>query len=200
MNEQFEKAFKMVPQLGKFLGRGVERFCYENLNNPNTCLKVSNKKLSKQTLREVAYFRFLQKKGIQPSFMPKFIQLHETNDSYILEQQYFKSNQEITVIGLREYIATASDSELEQLEQFLPKVKQEMLYLNVIVSDMRTTNFLVISKDSTISRVIIFDGYGAPEFLHLPNICPFLGKLKIERQWKKFLRYYTVEKDKRGSR
>ena len=190
----------MSLKLGKFLGRGVERFCYENPDNPKTCFKVSKKKLSKQTLREVSYFRYLQKKGIQPSFMPEFIGLYETDDSYILEQEYFKSDAKTQVYGLKDYISLASDEELLNLESYLPKIKTEMLALNVIVSDMRTTNFLVVIKDSTISRVIIFDGYGAPEFLHLPNICPFLGKLKIERQWKKFLRYYSVEKEKRGSR
>lgn len=187
----------MEPLLGKFLGRGVERFCYENLNNPGTCLKVSKKTLSKQTLREVSYFRYLQKKGIQPSFMPKFIGLHENNDSYILEQEYFKSNQTQVVTGLKDFIAQAKDEDIRELENFLPKIKEEMVRLNVIVSDMRTTNFLVITQDKKISKVIIFDGYGAPEFLHLPNICPLLGKLKIERQWKKFLRYYSTEKNKR---
>ena len=67
-------------RLGKFLGRGVERFCYENLNNPNTCLKVSKKSLCKQTKREVSYFHYLNKRNIHPSFMPKFIALYETQD------------------------------------------------------------------------------------------------------------------------
>ena len=44
---------------GKLIGKGMERACYENMDNPNTCFKVSRKEHSKQTIREGAYFKYL---------------------------------------------------------------------------------------------------------------------------------------------
>lgn len=133
-------------QFGKLLGKGMERSCYENLANPLTCLKVSKKSNSKQTHKEVKYFRYLEKKGIHPSFMPKFYGLYETEENLVLEQEFFGSHDNTQVIGLREFIGEASDEQMNQLDSCLQNVKEEMLRLNVIVTDMRTTNCLVISK------------------------------------------------------
>ena len=114
-------------KLGKFLGRGVERFCYENLLNPDTCLKVSKKSFSKQTRREVSYFNLLKKRNITPSFMPKFIGLHETDDSYILEQEYFRSTDTVKVFTIQKYVSLASDEGIAVLDKLLADIKQEML-------------------------------------------------------------------------
>lgn len=184
-------------KLGKFLGRGVERFCYENPLNPNTCLKVSKKSFSKQTRREVSYFNLLKKRNITPSFMPKFIGLHETDDSYILEQEYFRSTDTVKVFTIQKYVSLASDEGIAVLDKLLADIKQEMLNYNIIVCDLRTTNFLVLVENELPSRVVIFDGYGSPEFIPLPNWFKCLGNRKIERQWGKFMRFYNIDKSRR---
>ena len=179
---------------GKLLGKGMERLCYENLDNPNTCLKVSDKSRSKQTLKETKYFTYLQKKGVGPSFMPKFFGLHETENKYVLEQECFYSHDDIEVIGLREFIKQASDEQIQQMDLKLQEVEKEMLALNVIVTDMRTTNCLAILQNGNVIRLVIFDGYGSPEFFPIANYCPFWGKLKIKRQWVKLWERYNTDK------
>lgn len=186
-------------RLGKFLGRGAERFCYENLDNPDTCLKVSKKTSWKQTRRELSYLRFLKHRGVCPSFMPKFYGLHETEDSYILEQEYFHDTHEFKVLTVHEYVLVATDDGLKVLDKLLDDVKAEMLRFNIIVCDLRTSNFMVlIDKETNLpTRVVVFDGYGSPEFIPLPNWIPLLGKRKIERQWKKLMMRYEDDKLKR---
>ena len=186
-------------RFGKFLGRGAERFCYENLDNPFTCLKVSKKTLCKQTKREVAYFRFLEKRNIHPSFMPKFVALHETEDSYVLEQEYFRTVGTTQVLTVQKYVSLATCEVLKVVDKLLDDVKNEMIYFNIIVCDLRTTNFLVLVENDVPKRVVIIDGYGSPEFIPLPNWIPFLGKLKIERHWKKLMRFYSIDKSRRTS-
>lgn len=182
---------------GKLIGKGMERACYENKDNPNTCFKVSRKEHSKQTLREGAYFKYLQKKNISPSFMPKFIGLYETEDFFILEQERVKNTEEIKTQTLRDFVFKASEDQMVKLEKLLENLKEEMLRLNVIVSDMRTTNILVLTHNDEPFKIMIFDGYGTPEFIPLPNIIPFLGAKKIERQWNKFRRYYAEDLQKK---
>lgn len=183
-------------RLGKFLGRGAERFCYENLDNPDTCLKVSKKTSWKQTRRELAYVRFLKWRGIFPSFMPKFYDLHETEDSYILEQEYFHDTNEQKVLTVHQYVLVATDDGLRVLEKLLNDVKAEMIRFNIIVCDLRTINFMVLinRKTNLPFRIVVFDGYGSPEFIPLPNWIPLLGKRKIERQWKKLMMRYEADK------
>ena len=182
---------------GKLIGKGMERACYENKDNPNTCFKVSRKEHSKQTLREGAYFKYLQKKNVSPSFMPKFIGLYETEDFFILEQERVKNTEEIKTQTLRDFVFKASEDQMVKLEKLLENLKEEMLRLNVIVSDMRTTNILVLTHNDEPFKIMIFDGYGTPEFIPLPNIIPFLGAKKIERQWNKFRRYYAEDLQKK---
>ena len=184
----------MEIHLGKFLGRGMDRFCYENLDNPNTCLKVSKLDNSRQSIKEARYFKYLQKKGIAPSFMPKFVGLYTIGNDMIMEQEYFRTTEEETAIGLREYLSVASDAELEELEKELQKLKAEMIRLNVIVTDMRTTNFMVMLKDKKIEKLVIFDGYGCPELIPLAQWIPSLGKRKLEKHWKRFFGRYEAEK------
>lgn len=183
---------------GKLIGKGMERACYENMDNPNTCFKVSRKEHSKQTIREGAYFKYLQKKNISPSFMPKFIGLYETEDSFILEQECVRNTEEIKTQTLRDFVLNASEEQMVKLEQLLENLREEMLRLNIIVSDMRTTNILVLTYHDKPFKIMIFDGYGTPEFIPLPNFIPFLGAKKIERQWNKFRRYFNEDLQKKA--
>lgn len=42
---------------------------------------------SKETRREIKYFKFLKKRGISSSFIPSFISDFETKDEVIIEQE-----------------------------------------------------------------------------------------------------------------
>lgn len=59
---------KTQSELSKFFGpvvaTGAERICVRNLNNEFSCFKISKKIHSKETRREIKYFKFLKKRGI----------------------------------------------------------------------------------------------------------------------------------------
>lgn len=182
--------------LGSLIGRGTERECFENSNNPRTCFKVSKHSSSKQTRREIKYFYYLLRKGIQPDFLPKFYGHFSTTEYIGFEQERLKESEQYRAIFIREYIKEASLQELQALETQLETIKQEMIKLNVIISDMRTGNTLLLINRATktISRIVFFDGFGAPELIPLAAYCPFFGRMKIERQWDKFMTKYKKEK------
>lgn len=184
--------------LGKHIGTGTERICFANIRNPNSCYKISHQSHSKQTRREIKYFEYLKKHQIQPSFMPKFLSWYKSGDYVIIEQEFLRSDEQHTYLSLREFLSSSPNSEqLSKLDSLLSKLKDEMILLNVIVCDIRTINIAVeLSQEGQLSRVFIFDGYGAPEFLGLPNYISILGQKKIERQWQKFMKYYTQERKK----
>lgn len=184
------------PAFGQLLGHGTERECFENLSNPNTCFKVSKYSASKQTRREIKYFYYLSTKGIQPNFLPKFYGHFSTGDYIGFEQERLKESDQCRTVFIREYIKEASAIELQRLEEQLAVVKQEMIRLNVIVSDMRTGNTLLLidRKTKAIVRIVFFDGFGSPELIPLATYCPFFGRMKIERQWNKFRVKYEKEK------
>lgn len=57
---------------GKVIGRGMERICYANPNNPKTCFKVSRLGHDVQSRREIHYFNFLKKRNISADFLPTY--------------------------------------------------------------------------------------------------------------------------------
>lgn len=184
------------PAFGKMIGFGTERKCLENLSNPKTCYKVSEHHSSKQSIREIKYFYYLTKRGICPNFIPKFFG-HFITESYVgFEQERIQENDQFQAIHVCDYVKIASAQQLSDLEQHLARVKNEMIRLNVIVSDIRTGNTLLLidRQTKTISRVVFVDGYGSPEVIPLAAYCPFFGRMKIERQWNKFMTKYKKEK------
>ena len=184
--------------IGEMIGKGMERACFRNSQNPQSCYKVSHISHSKQTIREINYFRYLRKRNVNPSFMPKFFDAYKSGNYVIIEQELLCNSDKFVYITLSEFISCASDEELKTLNKFLDKLLHEMLQLNVIVSDIRPGNIMLeLKQNRQINKVYIFDGYGAPEFIPLPNYFHFLGKLKILRQWKKFQRYFQRELSKR---
>ena len=180
-------------ELGEFLGSEMERKCFANPHNASSCYKISLKTQSKQTIREVNYFKYLQKKNITPSFMPKFLNFFELEDRFILEQERIRTTHSKKVILLREFLTTATKSDILALKRKLQDIKREMLDLNVIVSDMRTTNSFVILENKAITRIVFFDGYGPPTLIPLDKYFKFFGNQKINRQWNKFLKKINLE-------
>jgi len=83
---------KTQSELSKFFGpvvaTGAERICVRNLNNEFSCFKISKKIHSKETRREIKYFKFLKKRGISSSFIPSFISDFETKDEVIIERAH----------------------------------------------------------------------------------------------------------------
>lgn len=186
--------------LGKHIGTGTERVCFTNIQNPNSCYKISHQSHSKQTRREIEYFKYLKKRQIEPSFMPKFLNWYKSGEYIIIEQELLRSDDQHTFLSLRKFLSASPNHEqLNKLDSLLCELKDEMVSLNVIVCDIRTINIAVeLSHDKTLKRIYIFDGYGATEFLRLPNYISMLGRRKIERQWKKFMKYYAQERQECG--
>ena len=89
---------KTQSELSKFFGpvvaTGAERICVRNLNNEFSCFKISKKIHSKETRREIKYFKFLKKRGISSSFIPSFISDFETKDEVIIEQELIADHPE----------------------------------------------------------------------------------------------------------
>ena len=65
---------------GKVIGRGMERICYANPNNPKTCFKVSRLGHDVQSRREIHYFNFLKKRNISADFLPTYYGFKKTNE------------------------------------------------------------------------------------------------------------------------
>ena len=185
-----KKRLSSVPIFGEVLGKGAEKVCYANPYNPLTCYKVSTKYHAKATKREISFFIRLEQNAIHSSFLPKFYGFFENSDFVGYEQERFK-NADGTSLPVLDFIPIATEEQINELNQFLKKLKQELITKNLIISDLAPRNLaLQLSKSGKIVRLVIIDGFGSPEFIPIAEYFKFFGEKKIERQWKKFeIRY-----------
>lgn len=189
-------------KFGALLGKGGEREVYENLSNPATCFKVSHKASCVQTKREIKYFESLKKSGQGDlPIIPKYFGSFEQGDYVGFEQECLSwSEQNDNAILLEVYLQEDRNPEcLLEIKEKLEEAYALMLKHNVIISDIHPNNILLIfNSENKIKRLVFIDGFGTPELIPLPQYCPYFGRLKIKRQWEKFLRRRPDVKEKLG--
>ena len=161
---------KTQSEFSKFFGpvvaTGAERICVRNLKDQFSCFKISKKIHSKETRREIKYFKFLKKRGISSSFIPAFIDNFETKEEIIIEQELITDHPEQNLFAFRveEFVADASDKQLAKLEQLFRELYRELKDKNIIISDLHAGNMMIYCDEAgNIKRLIVVDGFGSPE-------------------------------------
>lgn len=183
-----QKYFESIK--GQKIGEGSEKLCFIKLTDPARCLKVSCKDKCKQILREIKYFNSLKLEQRNVSFLPKFFCVFETKEFIGYEQECFVERQKGGIYDKVEtlwcYINNSKISE-EEIKKELESIKTEMISKNVICCDLHGGNILKVRLGDT-SKFVVVDGFGAPEFFPICKYIRCLGRMKIERQWRKFIR------------
>ena len=195
---------KTQSELSKYFGpvvaTGAERICVRNLNNQFSCFKISKKIHSKETRREIKYFKFLKRKGVTSSFIPAFISDFETEEEIIIEQELIADHPEQDLFAFRveEFVADASGRQLMELEKLFQELYTELKDKNVIISDLHAGNMMIYcDKAGNIKRLIVVDGFGSPEAIPLAKYFGDFGRKKIDRQWAKFRRTFEATWERR---
>ena len=174
-----------VTDFDRYFDRGSDKVCYVSDKHPGCLLKLSPLERAAQMLREIQYFEFLKKRGIEPSFMPRFYG-RCFDEKHVGFVQELIAGERIKPLG--NIARIHYQTRLTAVEDALLELKQEMLEKNIIILDLHGGN--IIGDEKTL-RLWVIDGYGTPEFIPLPKYSRFFGRLKIERQWSKFVWRYT---------
>ena len=179
------KAPYKVEDFDRYFSRGRDKVCYISERFPGKILKLSPLNKATQMIREMQYFEYLIRENNIPSFMPKFY--GECSD-----EKHIGFVQEL-LIGekikpLNDIVRINYNENLSKVEDVILAFKQEMIDRNVIILDLHGVN--IMGNVDTL-KLWVIDGYGTPEFIPLPKYSRFFGKMKIERQWKKFVFRYT---------
>lgn len=188
--------------LGKKLGVGSEKECFIKAKDSRRCVKISRKTRSNQIKREIDYFYFLSKRKIKASFVPVFYGAFETPDFIGYEQECIVGKDFgggfDSVRSLSDYIEDPKTN-IEMIGEMLRSLKKEMIDLNIICCDLHGGNVLVTEIQNKVKLVVI-DGFGAPEFFPLCKYINILGRIKIKRQWEKFEKRLRICIETRKSR
>ncbi|MCE0733813.1 hypothetical protein LWH48_13620 [Halomonas sp. G15] len=171
----------------KVIGRGDERICYQHPNDIGRCIKLSRREKAKQTLRELRYFRYLQRRRVPFTLIPEFFGVVEYEDFIGIEQQLVLDDQGKLPPNVADYLTTPlTPEQVNHLWAGLCALKAYLLAYNVVPCDLVMSNLLVIER-SDATTVILIDGLGSSEFIPLSDYVPWLGRRKIRRKWARFM-------------
>ena len=174
------------------IGKGMERTCYLNPDDPSRLVKISLDGNTRQTEREIRYFRFLMSRGGPFDHIPQFYgEVH--GDGFIgFEQEYVRDfhipeSESSPAMALLSYLSSPlSQEQTEELQAALDELKAYLLRYNIIPSDLDVDNIVIKRVPSGI-RLILIDGFGSTELIPASNFFRFIGNRKIIRKWEKFL-------------
>ena len=169
-----------------FVGKGTERLCFRDPNNPASVIKLSPQNSSKQTLREIKYYRFLQDKNIPFLYLPEF-KGEVSVPGYIgFEQEaIFDDNGEISK-PMQAYRGLELEDNLKRnIWLLFANLFYYMHYYNILPCDLSLNN-IVLNWKGKLPRLILIDGIGNANFLTISQYCKPLGQLQIKRKWERF--------------
>lgn len=169
------------------VGRGDERVCYEDPRDPARCVKVSSKRKCKQSKREIRYFRYLVRRGVAFSHIPRFYGVVETGSLIGIEQELIKTASGERPQDVRHYLKQPLSSKQKQaFWAALADLKAYLIRYNVIPCDLVMSNMLVLEEPESL-RIMLVDGLGGAEVIPFANYIRYLGRKKIHRKWEKFI-------------
>ena len=176
------------------IGKGRERACYVHPEDPRKAIKIPTGKISKQSKREIKFYRSLQKRGgVVDEHIPKFYGLCETNLGQGIVVDLIRNYDGEISRPLNWYLAQGFP--IGEFEPYLDELKQSFLQNLIIFNHDLTIGNLLVQKSSAIKvRLVAIDGLGDVIALDWLDFFPFLVRRKIRRRWARFIaRVYRTQ-------
>lgn len=175
-----------------YIGKGSERMCFRSPENPERVIKISPVSNAKQTIREIGYFQYLEKQKIPFTHIPEFKGVIEL-DGYIgFEQELVLDKEGNCAPTLGDYIQSRGDFCLHALfsrkkDGLFQNLFNYLYRFNIIVCDLGLSNILVDERSGQ-PKLVLIDGLGCTDFFPVAQYLPFMGRRKIARKWKRFMK------------
>lgn len=172
----------------ELIGKGAERQCFLLPDGNQRCLKVSLISKSKQSRREINYFKFLKKRNIPFTLIPDFYRVIKTDTYLGIEQEVILNSDGTFCHNVEKHLQYCCHSQADEIKLMasMNALKSYLLKYNVIPCDLVLSNIL-IKKNGSRWESYLIDGFGSPQIIPIHNYIPFLGRRKIERKWSLFI-------------
>ena len=174
------------------VGKGLHRICYGHPLDKHLCVKVLLPLQSKTPLieaeREVKYYRFLEKKNVPWTMLPKFHGeiLTSRGRGYIFDliRDY---DGEISKT-LKYYLASPveTDHHDEGLSAAFDLLRGYLLEWKIVTMTIKDKNILYQKLNLKEGRLVIIDNIGHSDFIPVCDYVDFMAERKIRRKWRRF--------------
>lgn len=173
----------------QLVGRGTERYCYRHPHDPSLCVKVTHnlKNNKQQNAKDYDYFKKLEQRRIDWSHLPHCHGWVTTDKGEGLVFDLLQDDNRQPLKSLSQLLKSGG-LDLETLEPSLQDLHDYLLRNRIFTSDLRESNIVCDSNGPRPPHLYIIDGIGDRDFIKLAANCPPLGRVKVNRQWAKFMK------------
>lgn len=171
----------------KPIGKGTNRSCFVHPMDLNKCIKITHSNDYSETIKEIKYYKFLQKREISWDFLAKYYGSIDTSlgkgEVFDLVRDYDGNVSKTLSFYLQKDEKTKT---LITPIKLLEDLKQYTLKENIVVKDLNTKNMLYQKINENEARLILIDGVVNNDFLPFSKYIPLFTQKKIKRLWKRF--------------
>lgn len=181
------------------IGTGRDRICYEHPTIKEQCIKVSISS-HKQSRREVRYFSFLKKRGVDMSQISVFLGKIKTNQGIGFCFELVRNKDGKISLTLRESL----EKQIFTIKDIQPKLEMLQKYLlssGICIRDISPSNIICQNTTKGINLIVI-DGIGNSNINPLTIRFTSLINSAIIKAWKSLdIKLARIEKslNKTGS-
>lgn len=189
-SQQTQKAIAMIElQPEKMIGKGLHRECYVHPDDDSRCIKVVVNRGVEETRREQAYYKLLQKQGIDWQMLPKFYGNVSTTKGQGAVFDLVRDSDGHVAKTLEYYFQSTELTEQNQqgLAKAIALLKQYLLTQNIIVMTLKPKNIVYQRQSDDEGQAIIIDNIGNSDVIPISSYCRYFGRKKIERKWNRFI-------------
>jgi hypothetical protein len=176
-----------------YVAEGKHRACYIHPQNENLCIKVLLPSKSggalEEAKREAKYYRFLEKKNVPWTMLPKFYGEITTNlgRGYVFDlvRDYDGNISK----NLTYYLSNTklSQNHAKALSVAFDLLNEYLLQWKVITLNIQARNLVFKRTSADEGQLVIVDDVGNPEFVPICNYVDFMATMKIKRKWQRFV-------------
>jgi hypothetical protein len=171
----------------KPIGVGGERVCYQHPEDPTKAVKVQKGEIKKQTLRELKFYRALQRKKVKNfKHIPRFYGMVRTNlgEGFVVDLVTdFDGRQSKS---LNWYFKQGYP--LSEFYPYLEELKQHFLQNLIVFNNRRSPSNLLFKRVSDHeARIVVIDGLGDHAAINWLDAFAYFAHRKINRRWNRFI-------------
>jgi len=176
----------------QLIARGWHRECYQHPNNHNLCIKVVVNGDERETRREQAFYRLLNKRKVECwDHIPKFHGNQLTDKGMGAVFDLVRDHDGQVANTLHYYLNDASHTSryASSILTAMRELKNYQKKHNIITMSLKPKNLLFRLLKSGQGEIVIIDNLGNADFFPISSYMPCLGKRKIERKWQSFKQF-----------
>lgn len=171
-----------------YIGEGNERICFSYPGENDKCIKITKNKKGvrqEQSIVEMDYYDFLNKKNIPLTHLPKCYGWVTTNLGQGLVFEKIEREPEKGALSLKKAL---EDNIIDKKDAriMVDEVYDYLIRYGIVLADINSENFLVKINER---RLYLVDGVGGRNFdmkYKIRKRFATLSNYKTKRQWKKY--------------